>query len=266
MTWLAAIVAWFCLISAAFAVVQALMNRFLMRATYGPYRYDEQSSATWLIGLRSGRILQLGINKWVLFAVGAAFLAHRLQHVERPWENLGDLWLPMLALMTGCVQFYGQSRPAGVLVLGASTVEAMELQQALAKRLFPHRPVSLLEGSGKFESVRILPGDVFRITWGDWQDAVWRFARTVQVIVVDVRQMTPPVDRELQFLIEEDLTFKTVLLLPPGAELPYPALAACRIVRSPDECVALLARAFAGYATLPSDVKPIRELDLVTKA
>jgi hypothetical protein len=42
--------------------------------------------------------------------------------------------------------------------------------------------------------------------------------------------------------------------------LPYPELGSCRIVRTPEEAVALLRHAFAGYDTLPSDVRPIRDL------
>ena len=266
MSWLTAIFAWACLVISLMAIVSGLMNRWMMRMTYGPYRYDEQATATWLVGLRSGRVLQLGLHKWILFAVGAAFLAHWLQHAERPWENFGTLWAPMLALMVGCVQFFGQSRPAGILVLGASTNEAFDLQATLRDKLFPHRPVSLLEDSGGFESRRRLPGDVFRISIGDWQTAVWRFARTVEVIVVDARQLTPPVDEELRFLIAEDLTFKTVLLLPPGAELTYSELSECRIARTPEEAALALSRAFSGYDTLPSDVRPIRRLEVAANS
>lgn len=258
------IVTWVLIAISALAVLRALADRFIMRATYGGARYDEMQTVTSLLGFQTQRIFTRRAIKWIALWIGFAALAHHFQHSERPWAEMGQLWLPMIAFMVGCVQFFGQMRPAAILVLGASNQEALGLQRSIFDKLFPHLPVSLLETSDVDVDMRIMPGEVYRITLGDWQDAVWRFARSVLVIVVDMRQMTPPVERELQFIVDENLQYKSILLDPKSISLSKSALSKCRIVSSPHECVAIVARAFDGYDSLPSDVHPLRDLD-VTK-
>jgi hypothetical protein len=166
----------------------------------------------------------------------------------------------MLALMVGCVQFFGQSRPAIILVLGSSVPETMQMQAQLSDKLFPHRPVSLLESNDDRINIKYTAGNCFRITFGKWRDAVWRFARSVLVIVVDMRTMTPPVDEELQFICDEGLQFKTVLLKPADMALPIPELASCRVVNSDEQCIEAVLQAFESPATLPSDVSPLHSV------
>ena len=258
------ITTWVLIATSARALLRTMAHRFLMRSMYGGARYDEMCMVTSLLGFQARRIFLMRVNKWIALWIGFAALAHHFQHSGRPWMGIGYLWLPMIALMVGCVQFFGQTRPAAILLLGASNHEALRLQSSLSNKLFPHRPVSLLETSEVDVDLRLAPGDVYRITLGDWQDAVWRFARSVLVIVVDMRQMTPPVNEELQFVVHENLEYKTILLNPKNTLLPKPELSMCRTASSPQECLAIVARAFEGDNTLPSDVHPLRDLE-VTK-
>lgn len=256
------IATWVLIVVSANALLRALSDRFLMRAVYGRGRYDEMQTVTSLLGFQSRRVLTLRAFKWLGLWVGFAALAHHFQHAERPWAEMGRLWAPMIALMVGCVQVFGQQRPAAILVLGGSTRDAILLQGAISNTVRFHRSVSLLETSDLLADMRHVSGDVFRITLGGWREAVWRFARSALVLVVDVRQTTDLVEEELRFVVAEGLQYKTLLLDPGNVSRSRPELAACRVASSTPECVAVVARAFDGHDTLPSDVKPLRDLNV----
>jgi hypothetical protein len=247
------VVAWILLGISVMAICRMLLDRHLLVLLYGRSRYHACRAVTSMLGLRSQRILSQRAFKWLLFLIGAVALAEHLQHSENPWRNLGDIWLPMLALMIGCVQFFGQMRPAAILVLGNGR-RAVTLQEITSDALFPHRTVSLLE-IGK--EVRA-PGDCFRVTFGDWKDTVWQLARSVLVIIVDMRKVTPAVDEELDFILRERLQYKTILLKSTDQPLPKESLSECSIVETEDQCLAKVKHAFQSSMTLPSDHRPIR--------
>ncbi|MFM8328334.1 MAG: hypothetical protein ACKN9U_26030, partial [Pirellulaceae bacterium] len=206
----------------------------MMRSMYGGARYDEMRTVTSLLGFQSQRVFTRRAIKWIALWIGFAATAHHFQHSDKPFAEIGNLWLPMVALMVGFVQFFGQMRPAAILVLGSSNHAGLTLQRSVFDKVFPHLPVSLLETSEVDADIRTMPGEVYRITLGDWEDVVWRFARSVLVIIVDMRQMTPPVQRELQFIVQECLQYKTVLLDPNNVSLSSSELSKCRIVSSPN--------------------------------
>jgi hypothetical protein len=248
------ILAWILLGTSVLAILRMFLNRLLQIVTYGRSRYEGCQIVTSLLGLKSRRILMQRANKWMLFAVGIIVFVEHLQHSEHPWRQLGDIWLGLLALMVGCVQFFGQLRPGAILVLGSGS-ESITLHENLNRALFPHRAVSLLEINKEVRA----PGDCFRVTMGDWHETVWRFARAVLVIVIDMRQITPAVEEELHFTCEEPLTFKTILLTHPGQELPLPKLHECARVDSMEECIRRVKHCFDAPEALPSDLHPFRQ-------
>jgi hypothetical protein len=70
--------------------------------------------------------------------------------------------------------------------------------------------------------------------------------------------MTPALDQELEFIVQERLQFKTILLKPSGLRLPKEELGECAIVDTDDQVLAKLKRAFESSTTLPSDHRPVR--------
>ena len=173
------------------------------------------------------------------------------------WQNLGNLWLAMIALMVGCVQFFGQTRPAVILVLASSNPRALRLHRKLSDDLFPHRAISLLETGNFREDRTVVAGNCYRITMGNWKDAVWRFARCALVVVVDIREMTPAVREELEFVVREELQFKTIILKSLEQCLPDERLNQCCVVQTEAQCAAVVERAFDPSNELPSDDRPI---------
>ncbi len=251
---IASILAWVLFAVSILAILRMFFDRLLMVMLYGRSRYQSCRAVTSMLGLKSQRILTQRILKWLLFLIGALALAEHLQRSQQPWRNLGQLWLPMIALMVGCVQFFGQMRPGVILVLGASEPQSMRLHEKLSNALFPHRVVSLLESPRTIESVSVrTPGDCFRVTLGDWRDTVWRFARSVLLVVVDLRTITPPVEEELAFIVREDLQFKTILLKPTADRLHIPQLHDCSIVDTEEACLEQVRQTFESYKSLPSE-------------
>ena len=252
------VIAWLVLATCAMAMYRTVQYQLLLMAMYGRSRYQSCRAITSLLGYKSNRILVQRFNKWLLFWIGTVFLIEHLQHSPQPFRELGNLWLPLIALMVGCVQFFGQARPAAILVLGACESPAIRLHRQIAGTMFPHRAVSLLETGNEDEDIRLIPGDCFRITIGPWEDAVWRFARSVFVIVVDMRKMTPAVCKELAFIVQEQLQFKTILINPDEAPLSATELEQCCICTTEAECLQKLESVFTSNDTLPSDHAPIR--------
>jgi hypothetical protein len=252
------VLAWILLGVAALAIVRMLDDRFRMVSLYGRTRYESCQAITSLLGTKSRRVLQQRLGKWLLFSIGAVAIAEHMQHSSQPWQEWGRLWLPMIALAIGCLQFYGQARPAVVLLLGASTPETLRLHGQLLHGLWPNRSVSLIETGEALDDITHAPGDCFRVTFGEWKDVVWRFARSVLVIVIDIRKLTPPVHEELQFIVNEELQYKTVLIKHADQVLPDQRLADCAVLVTEAECLEKVKHVFASPHLLPSDQHPIR--------
>lgn len=253
---------WIAIGFSVLAVLRMLQDRSMQRLMYGGSRYDEMKTVTSLLGFQARRVFARRAFKWIGLWIGISALAHHFQHSKAPWAEMGVLLFPMVCLMIGCVQSFGQMRPAAILVLGASDHDSLRLHRAIHDKLFPHLPVSLLETSNLDADISIMAGEVYRITLGEWQDAIKRFGRSVLVIVVDMRRMTDAIDWELKFIIQEGLQFKTVLLDPSGNAISDLELSKCKIVSGALECVAIVAQAFQGYDTLPSDARPLCDLQV----
>jgi hypothetical protein len=116
--------------------------------------------------------------------------------------------------VTGLGQWTRAKVPASLLVLGSSGEEQLALQAAIRDAVLPFRPVSLLE-TGQFRVDMAIPGDCFRIDRGiDWREAVAAFSRSVAVIVLDVRSITPFVREEIAHLSEAGHAHKTLVIGP----------------------------------------------------
>lgn len=253
---ISSIAAWAMLSVSVFAIARMYVDRFWMMHLYGKTRYHSCRIVTSMLGLQSKRVVKRRLFKWALFLIGAVAIGDHIQHSVEPWKNVGHLWPPFIALMIGCGEFFGQSRPAAILILGASSSQAASLHNKVSEKLFPHRAVSLLDDNqnrGDFRS-----GDCFRITFGEWEDVVWRFGRCVLVIVVDTRTMTPNVEAELRYVVREQLQFKTVIVKPAEQVLLDSRLNECCIVESDDACIERVYETYQLHDELPSDHRPIK--------
>lgn len=253
------VAAWACVAVAAWALLMGCMNRLLMKKLYGPARYHACHAATWLLGMQAKRIRTLAFLKWICAIIGVYGIVRHFESNPSPFQTFGGSLVYAILLLVGCVQFFGQERPAAILLLGACQEATLRLHAGLRDAAFPHRVVSLLE-TKDIRSQNINAGDCFRITFGKWERAISRFIRCCIIVVVDGRVVTPAVSHELKEIVEQRVQFKTVLIGHPENSALDEELALCSHVNSEDECAALLKRVFNERMTLPSDAEPLSSL------
>ncbi|MFO7589136.1 MAG: hypothetical protein R6X22_13905 [Gemmatimonadota bacterium] len=218
------------------------------RRVLGADRYRECLAITRTLGRYSGRIRTLARLKWVALGGGLALLAAQWAGDAGPIPALAALFL----LVTGLGQWTRERVPASILVLGSSGEEQISLQAAIRDAVLPFRPVSLLQ-TGILATDMKIPGDCFRIDRGvDWRDAVSSFARSVALIVLDTRRITPFVQEEILHLTEAGYAFKTVVVGAAGE----PSLRSATTVPDTSTALALLRFLLLERETLPSPERP----------
>ena len=182
------------------------------RRVLGPARYRACVATTQTLARYSGRLRILSGSMWLFLAAGATLLG--IQWVRE--ASLAASLVALALLVTGLGQWARAQVPASLLVLGSSGEEQLALQAAIRDAVLPFRPVSLLE-TGQLRADVTIPGDCFRIDRGiDWREAVAAFSRSVAVIVLDVRSITPFVREEIAHLSEAGYAHKTLVIGPEG--------------------------------------------------
>jgi len=128
------------------------------------------------------------------------------------------LWL--VAIVALCFLFHLNSqlaRPPFALILASSSRQALTLQAVIRRFAMNLRIVSLLEmenNSEPFDQVRTLVPYTLR-TRNDahWRDLAHGLMRFVPVIVLDTRGASPLVIEEIDYLLHDDLLYKTVFVV-----------------------------------------------------
>jgi len=128
------------------------------------------------------------------------------------------LWL--VAIVALCFLFHLNSqlaRPPFALVLASSSSQALTLQAVIRRFAIDLRIVSLLEmenNSEPFDQVRTLVPYTLR-TRNDahWRELAHGLMRFVPVIVLDTRGASPLVIEEIDYLLHDDLLYKTVFVV-----------------------------------------------------
>jgi hypothetical protein len=248
---------WLLLTVSSWTLLQAYLTRITMILMYGRSRYDTCCRLTWLLGLQSRRIVQLGVWKWGLFLLGICGMVRHFEASEHPFLSFDKAFLFALALTVGVIQFWGQGRPAAVLLLGASRSTALMLHRRLSNITAPHRTVSLLERADDPTTIHYTAGDCFRVNWGSWQSTIRRLIRNVVLIVIDARSITDAVRHELREIVELEVQYKTILLVNAKSDVHDEKLLQCRIEDSEDACLRLVGAILSAPDKLPSDSKPI---------
>jgi hypothetical protein len=232
------------------------------RRVLGRSRYRDCLATTRILRRFSGRLQTLSGLMWLAVAGGVSLLWYQ-------WTSGGSLLLSLAGLallVTGLGQWARERVPASLLVLGGSGEEQIALQAAIRDAVLPFRPVSLLQTGVLRVDVRI-PGDCFRIDRGiDWREAVSGLSRSVAIIVLDTRNLTPFVREEIAHLAEAGHAHKTLLIGSEGAAglldrgTPRsggaPTTSACRVADS-ELALGLIRNLLLEREVLPTKERPI---------
>jgi hypothetical protein len=196
----------------AFLLAWGMWSGRRQRRVLGPACYRDCLATTKTLARHSGRLRMLSGSMWLFLVTGVALLV--LQWVRE--ASLVASLVALALLVTGLGQWARARVPASLLVLGSSAEEQLALQAAIRDAILPFRPVSLLQ-TGQLRVDVTIPGDCFRIDRGmDWREAVAALSRSVAVIVLDVRSVTPFVREEIAHLSVAGYAHKTLVIGPDG--------------------------------------------------
>jgi hypothetical protein len=240
---------------AIFAALElwGLRNAQWQERALGSAAWRECVTVTKSLSRYSGRLRILGALQWVAIAGGLAIILSQL----RGEPSLLLLALGLYFVITGLGQRQQQRVPAALLVLGASSNEQISLQVAIRQKLFPFRPVSLLQTGVAKIDMRI-PGDCFRIDREiEWQTAVFAFCRSLPLIVLDARNITPFVEHEIEHVLAGPYVHKTLFI---GGTDIRPAVKGLLHVPDPAAAIAFLRYLFLEKRALPTSATPIARL------
>ena len=213
---LATIVAYICYAILLITIIYTMSFRRRMISICGVERFQSCSRLTRFWGAHSERIVMQSLWKNGLWYIGAFLIVRHFWVAGLRLESIGGSWPGALLFMVSNVQIAFQSRPAFVLFLGNSKADQIKLQGTLTDCAMPWRVISLLDSGDSLQSISRTAGNCFRLTLGQWEDAVHDFVQNALVVVVDLRDATEPVLTEFRYIKQSGNAHKCIFLVAEG--------------------------------------------------